>query len=430
MSGDRIGIVGGGALGLAAALRLSEAGARVTVIERETQLGGLAAGFRPGADSRATLEKFYHHIFKTDRLAIRMIEELGLREQLLWGRPVTASLSGGRVLPMPAGLLSLATVPVSQRMRFAAMMGLLKFIPSERIFAGQTAAGWTRRWAGAQAYATLIEPLLEGKFGARAGDIAMGWLWSRFHERSLRLGYLRGGFQQLYDALGDRLRARGGQILLNTTVTQIAATGGRVHLETDAGTLAFDRVLVTVPQRVFETLARGLPSDYSAHYPGPDFYGAHVLILALDRPLTDSYWINVGDPGYPFLVLVEHTNFLPPGDYGGRHLIYLGNYLPHDHPLFAMSDAEVLERFLPALARFNPTFEPAWVRQHWLFKAPYAQPIVTTRYLETLPPFRTPLPHVYLATMAHVYPQDRGQNYSLALGERLARLLLRDLQRR
>jgi protoporphyrinogen oxidase len=138
------------------------------------------------------------------------------------------------------------------------------------------------------------------------------------------------------------------------------------------------------------------------------------------------YWLNINDRDLPFLALVEHTNFMSPADYGGLHLIYLGNYLPMDHPLFGLPDAEVLDTFLPAVARIQPRFQRDWVKQDWLFRAPYAQPIVTTTYLDNLPPHRTPLSGVYLANMAHVYPQDRGQNYSLRLGERMARMILDD----
>lgn len=424
---EGIGVIGGGALGLGAALRLAQAGRRVTVMEREPALGGLAAGFRPGDDSRATLEKFYHHLFRTDRTAIRFIDELGLKSRLLWGKPVTASLRGGHVYPMsPLGVLRLSAIPVADRLRFGATVAALKLMPNERPFAGRRAAEWMRRWVGARAYDELIGPLLAGKFGARADDIAMSWLWSRFHERSLALGYLEGGFQQLYDALGAKIRELGGEILLGAGATSIKSESGVVHVETDQGSLSFERLLVTSPQRVFERLAAGLPADYGQRYPGPEFYSAHVLILALDRPLTRQYWINISDPGFPFLVLVEHTNFLPPSDYGGRHLVYLGNYLPPDDPLFRLNEAEVVDRFLPFLKRFNPDFNPSWVREHWLFAAPFAQPIVTAGYLDSLPPHRTPLAGVYLATMAHVYPQDRGQNYSLALGERLAATILAD----
>ena len=425
---QRVGILGGGALGLAAALRLAQAGRNVTVIEREPQLGGLAAGFSVGPNY---LEKFYHHIFRTDTTIIRLIRELGLENRLLWAQPNTSTLSQGRIVSLGniPDLLRLPLLRPDDRLRFLFGMAVLKVIPNEKVFKGWTAARWMPRLMGRRVYDVMWEPVLRGKFGGRADEIAMSWLWSRVHERSLRLGYLRGGFQLLYEALGERVRALRGTVLTGTTAVRIVGRDGRTAVHTEAGEEhAFDQVLVTLPTRLFVRLAGGLPADFVQRYPGPDHYGAHVLILGLNRPLIPGvYWLNINDRDMPFLALVEHTNFLPAADYGGLHLVYLGNYLPMDHPLFGQSDEEILATYLQAIrGRIRPDLEARWVQQHWIFRAPYAQPIVTTRYLETLPPHRTPLPGVYLANMAHVYPQDRGQNYSLRLGERMARMMLAD----
>ena len=128
-------------------------------------------------------------------------------------------------------------------------------------------------------------------------------------------------------------------------------------MHTDAGERApFDQLLVTLPTRLFASSAAGAAAEPSSQrYPGPEHYGAHVLILGLDRTLVPGvYWLNINDRDLPFLALVEHTNFLPPADYGGLHLVYLGNYLPMDHPLFGQSDEEVLDMFLPRIARIRP----------------------------------------------------------------------------
>jgi protoporphyrinogen oxidase len=421
---ETVGVIGGGALGLAAALRLAQGGRKVVLIEAEPRLGGLAAGFRPGDDSQATLEKFYHHVFRSDTALLRIVDELGLTHRLAWSRPTTTSLRGGKVYRLPLDLPRLAEVPWSEKLRFLGFLAAMKLTPSERPFAGQSAAAFCRRWMGPHAYAALVEPLLANKFAGRAEEITMGWLWSRFHDRSLALGYLRGGFQLLYDALGAEIERLGGQILLGARATAIRSCSGSVEVETENhGALRCKQLLVTAPQQVFERLAQGLPAGFSRRFPGPEMFSAHVAILALDRPLQDQYWISISDPGYPFLVLVEQTNFVPAHEYGGRHLLYLGNYLPPDHPLLRASDAAVLDQFLPHLARFNPAFDRSWLREHWIFRAPYAQPVVTRGYLRTLPPFN-PLPDVYLATMAHVYPQDRGQSASMALGERMAHRML------
>jgi protoporphyrinogen oxidase len=418
-------VLGGGALGLAAALRLAQARRQVTLIEREPQLGGLAAGFRVGPSA---LEKFYHHIFRTDTTIIGLIEEVGLGDRLIWGQPNTSVLDHGRIFSLgsPVDLLRLRLLAPVERLRFIAGMALLKGIPNERAFSGQTAARWMPRLMGRRVHDVMFEPMLRGKFGARANEIAMSWLWSRVHERSFRLGYIRGGFQLLYDRLGERVQQMGGTVLLGTTAGEIRAVDGRVVVRTDAsGEHEFDQLLVTLPTRLFTRLAVDLPAAYAERYQGPDHFGAHVLILGLDRSLVPGvYWLNINDRDMPFLALVEHTNFMPPADYGGLHLVYLGNYLPMDDPLFSASEEEVAALFLPALRRVRPDFDVSWVRQRWMFRAPYAQPIVTTNYLCQLPPHQTPLPGVFLANMAHVYPQDRGQNYSMRLGQRMAQLLL------
>jgi hypothetical protein len=88
-----------------------------------------------------------------------------------------------------------------------------------------------------------------------------------------------------------------------------------------------------------------------------------------------------------------------------------------------MSKEEVLGAFLPHLKRIRPDFEVEWVKESWLFSAPFAQPIVTMEYREHIPPLHTPLKGLWVANMFQIYPHDRGQNYSFALANRLAREL-------
>src|SRR5579859_6271960 len=224
-----VGVLGGGALGLGAALRLAQAGHQVTLIEREPQLGGLAAGFSVGPNY---LEKFYHHIFRTDTTIIGFIRELGLDARLIWGQPNTSTLSNGRIVSLGGipDLLKLPLLAPVDRARFLAGIAVLKAIPDEKVFRGWTAARWMPRLMGRRTYDVMWEPVLRGKFGARADDIAMSWLWSRVHERSLRLGYLRGGFQLLYDAFGERLRALGATVLTGTAAAAIRTENGHVEV--------------------------------------------------------------------------------------------------------------------------------------------------------------------------------------------------------
>lgn len=418
-SNTRTAILGAGALGLTTAMRLGAAGDRVTVIERESLPGGLAAGFQPAPG--IWLEKFYHHLFRSDTSAIQMIERLGLADQLEWREPITATLRDGRLhqLDSPASLLRFSPLPVADRLRMGAALATLKAMPNPRLLEGGTAARWIRRWMGTRAHEVVWDPLLRGKFGDAAPEIAMPWFWARVHDRTQSLGYLRGGFQQLYDRMADEVRAGGGETRFGTSVTSVVAEGDGLLVETDDGSERFDRVVATFAPRLTARLVPELPAEWRALHEWGRAYGAHCVVLALDRQLTSAYWVNMNDPGFPFMALVEHTNYMPATDYGGRHMVYLGNYRPMEDGLMTAPLDAILDEFLPHLERLNPAFESAWVTDAWAFAAPFAQPIVTVDYRDHIPPFETSIPGLWLASMFQVYPHDRGQNYSIALAGRL-----------
>jgi protoporphyrinogen oxidase len=421
-----IGVLGGGALGLTAAMRLAKRGAKVTIIEKEHELGGLASGFLVG-DSGTYLEKAYHHLFRSDKDVQALIEELGLGDKLEWHNTNTSTLYGGKMWrASPRDILLNYPLSIPNRFRMAAASAYLKYEKDYRRFRKQTAVEWIKKWMGKQAYEVQFKPILQSKFGEYYEQISMPWFWSRVHERSFSLGYLRGGFQLLYDRLGEEIRKAGGEILLGTAVTRIVPIeGGKTRIEVNSGEpYTFDAVASTLPTKLFLRLAEGLPEGYHKKYDWGAALGAHVVILSLKQSLMEPvYWLNMNDPGYPFLVVVEHTNMIPPSDYGGRRLIYLGNYLPMDHRYFQQSDDQTIAEFLPHLMKLNPDFREDWVEERWVFKLPYAQPVVTREYEQHIPPLKTPLPNVYMGNMFQVFPQDRGQNYSVRLGNKLAGMI-------
>ena len=422
-----IGVIGGGALGLSAAYRLVQAGAAVTVLEKEDVVGGLASSFEVG---EVHLEKFYHHLFRSDTVITQLIDEVGLGDKLVWKPAPTSSLVGGKIYPMDVPhLFTFSPLSLFDRLRLIFGMTYLKFVQRDyRRFENVTAGEWIVRWMGRGAYEKVWKPLFIQKFGGDAETVAMSWFWSRIFCRSLSLGYLRGGFHQLYAALDEKVRTLGGRILTGQSVERIAALpGGRVRVTANGAELDFDRVICTLPTRLFMKVAADLPENYRRKYDWGSYNGAQCVILSLDRPLSDTYWLSIHDNDFPFLVAVEHTNYMPAADYGGQHLLYLGNYLPFSDPRYAMSEAELLDLFLPFLTRFNPAFDRSWIKRVWVFKTPFAQPIVTVDYHNHIPPQETPLPGVYLANMFQVYPQDRGQNYSITLAYKVANMALNSL---
>jgi len=423
-----IGIVGAGVAGLTAAYELTKRGHRVTVFEAAPQVGGLASGFR---DERWEwpLDRFYHHWFASDDQVIGLIEELGLGEKVFFPRPVTAIWHQGRAYPFdsPLAVLRFPHLSPLPKLRLGLVTLYLRLTRNWRPLERVTAHGWLSRAMGRRAYEAVWEPLLAGKFGQDYQRVNMAWFWARIKKRSPRLGYFEGGFQAFVDALAERVREQGGEIRLNTPVRHIVVEDGRaVGVRAGAqhaAPLRLDEVIATVSPRTLLELAPDLPEGYAAQLRQLRSLGALVLVLALDRPLTEGhYWINLPQGEFPFLVLVEHTNYIGPERYGGDHLVYLGHYPPPSHPYFRASKEELLSLFLPSLRRFNPAFDPSWVRASWLFREPYAQPVPLLNHSRLIPDLVTPIRGLYWASMSQVYPWDRGTNYAVELGRRVAAL--------
>lgn len=420
----KIAIIGAGVAGMTAAYDLAQAGHQVVIFEAAPLVGGLASGFR---DPRWQwpLERFYHHIFETDHAIIQLAETIGFADRLFFRGQVTAQWWQGRGYDLngPRQVLQFPALPFHDRVRFGAVAFYLKYVTRNwQRLERTTAARWTSRWAGRNVYEQLWLPLLEGKFGPHAQTVNMAWLWARLRSRSFKLGYFTGGFQAFCDALLARLQSLGVEVRLRAPVTALHQLGtGWEVLCAGLPAETCDRLLVTGSPALLTHLAPQLPDAYLAQLNTLDSMGAVVLTLALKRPLTNGlYWVNMPKDQFPYLALVEHTNFIAPEHYGGDHLLYLGDYLEPDHEYFQLSHEALLEQFLPSLKLVNRAFEPSWVRDSWLHRERYAQPIVPVNHSANIPPLRTPLPGLFWASMSQVYPWDRGTNFAVELGQRVA----------
>lgn len=415
----KLGIAGAGATGLTAAFDAVKAGHDVTVLEASPELGGLAASVEVGG---TPLERFYHHSFKTDRAMIELVRELGLGDELRFHRPPTGVYFDGRMHPFgtPAEMLQFPAFSLLDRLRFGASSAALKAVRNGQRFNAVRALDWMRRWAGERVTSTIWEPLLTGKFGDRARDISMAWLWARIHYRTFDLGYVHGGFDQVYRALLDAVTERGGKVEFGKPVGSIAQPGEQVEVTSGEDHYEFDHLIVTVPQPVFAKAA-GTESDDVLWR--NQYLGATCFVLECDRSVIPYYWLNINDTDFPFLAVVEHTNMVDRAEYGGRHVVYVGNYVPRDDWRFTTDPGELLESYLPWLRELNPAFDPSWILDWHFSRAGHAQPIVTPEYRELIPPHETSMPGVTLATMSQIYPQDRGQSYAIDMAHRITRHL-------
>jgi protoporphyrinogen oxidase len=431
----RVAVIGAGVCGLVAAHRIGAAGHEVDVYERWPGLGGQAATIDVGGGH--LLERYYHHLFTTDRHIARLYEELGL--ELEWRPSSVAMFAHGRQWPFtsPGDLLRFGPLPPFDRVRMgAAVVALQRLANNQAPFERVTARTWIEKWMGGAAWREVWGPMLRGKFGARADDIAMVWIWNKLRlrrgedSREEKLGYPPGSWEPMFAALRERIEARGGRVLIDRPAIRVEpgfevnyGAPGSFRAGHDprrferAGAERYDRVLVTVPNDVFAQLT-GLPE------PPIEYFAALCLLLELDRRFSDFYWTNVADRELPFVGLIEHTNFVEPEHYDGRRFLYVANYLEHGHELLSLDADALLERYTPGLRKVNPAFDGAWVKNRWLHREPAAQPIVTVGYHERIPPLRTSVPGLFLANTTQVYPEDRGTNYAVRLGDEAAREVL------
>jgi protoporphyrinogen oxidase len=263
-----------------------------------------------------------------------------------------------------------------------------------------------------------------GKFGSHYKDISLAWFWARIKARTTQLGYPNGGFQRLADIIAESIVGKGGKISYTSTVRKITQSD-RIKIEVDEkGKIAnhsFDRLLVTLPNLLFSGITPELPQEYKKSLREFDGIGAVNMVLELSRPfLKDSvYWLNICEREFPFLAVVEHTHFIDKIHYDNRHIVYVGNYLPHGHAYFSMKPEELLAIYDPFLRKISPDYKNFVLRVS-LFKVPFAQPIVTRNFSEKILPFATPLHGIFLANMQQVYPWDRGTNFAVEMGKKVA----------
>jgi len=451
----RIAVLGAGVCGLVAAHRLAHAGHAVDVYERWPGLGGQAATLDVGDGHR--IERYYHHLFTSDRHIAELFEELGMPGAIEWRPSSVAFFADGRLHPFvtPLDLLRFRPLSPLARVRMgAAVLALQRFASDRSPYEQVTARAWIERRMGREAWEAVWGPLLRGKFGERADRIAMVWLWSKLRlrrsvqgedVRQERLGYPRDSWEPLLAALVRSIEDAGGRVLIDRPAARVARAGSGLAVQAAvpgsfrrghdprafdaAASEDYDRVLATVPNDVFERLldpglAAEVGEPYLERVRGIEYFAALCLLLELDRRFSPYYWTNVADRSLPFVGLIEHTNFVEPERYGGRRFLYVANYLPHGHELLALDAEALLARYEAGLRAVNPAFSRAWVRRSWLHVEPAAQPIVTVGYGQRIPPLCTPAAGLVLANTTQVYPEDRGTNYAVRLGDEAARVVL------
>jgi protoporphyrinogen oxidase len=449
----RVCVVGAGVAGLVCALRLEEQGHTCDVYERWPGLGGQAATLEIGGGYR--MERYYHHWFTSDRHIVDLCEELDVADPIEWHKSTMAFFVDGqsRSFTTPLDLLRFRALPLRDRLRMGlAVLRLQRSDKPVSEYEGETARAWLERQMGPRAYAKVWGPLLRGKFGSRADDISMAWMWGKLvtrrklegkEAREELLGYPSDSFEPLFVALVEKIETGGGRVLIDRPVVDLernddgsfsvqAGAEGSFRrgldpreFEPEGEAERYDAVVATVPNDVFLAIAGDLVGeDYRARCEAIEYHTALCVLLEIDRQFSPYYWTNIADTELPFVGLVEHTNLIDPAHYGGRRFLYVANYVEPGHELLGLDSDELLTAYMPGLRKVQPAFDRSWIKERWRFAEPAGQPIVTVGYHERIPPLETGVPGLLLANTTQVYPEDRGTNYAVRLGEQAAKELI------
>ena len=430
-------IIGGGYTGISAALHLTKAGHKVTIIESDSCLGGLAGTFE--ATPKIRLEKFYHHWFSSDTAVLDLITELGLGEKILRRNSNTGLYFANSIfrLASPIDLLKFHPIPFLDRIRTGLMAlyarKINEWMPLEKI----TAVDWIKKVAGEKSYKVIWGPLLKGKFGVEAENVSAVWFWNKLKLRGSSRGkngkeeliYFDGGFGSLTDSIAEALKARGVTIKYSETVNSIeTVTENNIKIKTNSTEYQADNVLVTIPLPIALNLIKNLPSALTTTANQIRFLGNVCLVLRLKKSLSSTYWLNVADPTFPFVGVIEHTNLDDKSKYDGQHIAYVSKYLPITDELFSLTDDQYFEYAYPFLKKIFPDFSKDWIIGHHVWRASYSQPVVTLNYSKLIPPAKMPIGNIWMSNMAQIYPEDRGTNYAVRAGKDIAEEMVRYLK--
>jgi protoporphyrinogen oxidase len=410
MSRPSVGIVGGGILGLTAALRLAQAGVKVTLLERAPDLGGLVGSFDFGG---RRVDRFYHVVLPSDRRVIGLAEELGLGDRFRF-RPTKVGFYGdGRVFSMtsPAEFLTFPLLHPLDRLRLGAFVARCQLTKGHEELDDEPLLEWLERRSGRNVVERLWKPLLDSKFDGRYDDLPATYIWARTRrmgttrDRSGRevMGWLEGGYQTLVDALEQRIRALGGEIHAGTPVEQIAGSGGRATGIVVGGRFRpFDHVLCTLaPPQARRLLAPELAALAPAEH--CRYLGVVCLLLRTRRSVSPYYHLNITDRRVPLTTIVETTHVVDPQHVGGT-LLYVSKYVDPAHPDQERPLDELERDYLAHARTIFPDLRDEDVLESVVQRARITEPVHLLGGAKRLPDM-FPLPGLALASTAHVYPE-------------------------
>lgn len=419
-------VLGGGICGLSVAYHLTKNNISCTLVEKAPHLGGIASCYHI---QDYCIEKYYHHIFKSDTFFLTLIRELGLSDLIEWHPGTTSFYCNNSFYPLntPLDLLLFKPLKTIDRLRLG--IKLLDLGDQGNNLDSLDAEQWIRdRW-GEDIYRTLFKPLLRIKFGLDLKHASAAFVHGRLKARSSSrragrevLGYLRGSLYELTNALSHRIQNKGSNILTGTCVTKLVKQNHIFEVTTTNGTFKADVVVNTLPLPTLDAIAA-----FSVKGIRDIRYRSVICAcLGLRRRYSDFYWTNVTEDKLPFGAVIEHTNLIPSALYSDDHIIYLVSYCDTIDNIYAMNDDEIMDLYISGLRKLRPDFNSSDILWHRIARDEYATPVFSKGYGRVMPQARSSVPGLYLAGSFQVYPHSRNVNNILMSGYMVTQLIMED----
>jgi len=434
--GESWAIVGGGFLGMTLALRLARAGREVTVFESAPALGGLAGAWTLGG---IVWDRHYHVTLQSDRYLLALLSELGLEKELEWTQTRTGFYVDGALYSMSnvAQFMAFPKLGLSDKLRLGATILHSSRIKDWKPLESISAIEWLTKWSGSRCVETLWRPLLRAKLGEEYARASAAFIWAiiarmyaarRTGMKTERFGYVGGGYARVLARFEEVLRLEGVHVRSGTRVAAVecSASGGVEVRFNETLSRTFDQVVVTLASPLAARLIRGLTPSESAAMTAVAYQGIVCASLLLRKPLAGYYVTNITDDWVPFTAVIEMSALVARRYFHGNALVYLPKYVPPYDPLFEQPDEVLEKRFVRALARMYPDFDPRDVLAFKVSRVRYVLPISTLYYSDRLPPMATSIPGLWTIGSAHIVNGTLNVNETLALAESAAALLLRE----
>jgi protoporphyrinogen oxidase len=431
----KVAIIGAGAAGLSAGYELAKRQISVDLFERDSTLGGLAGSFLLEG---GYVEKFYHFICLHDSTYQETLQELGLYHRLKWKLTEMGQFYNGTLYSFgrPTDLFRFPALNWKDRIRFAREIMKIKTASWEdwKKIENMPVDEWLLNTFGSNVYHSLHEPMVRLKFGKYKEKLSASWMWARIHRlgksrtkirQREKIGYVEGGSQTIMDALGEEIAKRGGNIQLKASVDGLIiedskATGVIVNGEKKY----YDSVISTVPLPAFlRLIPETFQGEYWNHLRNIDSIGVLCVFLRTKKKFSNYFWINVNDPRIDLAGIIEYTNLNPLRHLGGDSILYLPQYLPSTVDKFSKPNDQIIQEYFGYLKLIHPGFNEQFVKDTFVFREKYAQPICEIGFTKDMPDMRTPLRGLFLTDSSQLHPDDRTISNSLGLGKRVAALI-------